>query len=269
MFNKISNYLKDNGPSVATMGSMVCTALAVIFAIKSASKGAEAKENYEREIELLDEKPMADRKPDDRLKLKAYYIFDTVKAYKESIAFGAGSIVLAGAANKLSAKTIAGLSAALALKEDTIKKIYKKANEIYGGDAAPDLKEAVDADVPPFDPDDMHKGKTSKRIEKKEQMERYLDTYSGQTFWEYPSRFESAVQRARDRYDADHGYLNWNKWDSIRGLPDGTVLGIVTNFTKSTPFGVSLRTGERDGIEWNLIIYDHDPETKKDFKILN
>lgn len=268
MFNKLGNYLKDNGPAVATVGSMVCTALAIIFAIKNAEHGATAKEMYEDEKKDIQEMPIADRKPEDELRNKAVYAINIVHAYKETFIFGAGAIILAGVANKMNAKTIAGLSAVVAMNEEKIKKIYKKANEIYGGGAAPDLKEAVDADVPPFDPDDMHKAKTSRRKEKKEQMERYFDTFSGQTFWEYPSRFEAAVQRARDRYDADHGFLSWNKWDSIRGLPDNTALGIVTRFTKDTPFGVSLRTGEKEGIEWNVILYDFAPETKKDVKFL-
>lgn len=268
MFSKFSNYLKDNGPAVATVGSMVCTALAIIFAIKNADQGATAKELYEDEKRDIEEKDIADRKPSDELRNKAMYAINLFHAYKETFAFGAGAIILAGTANKLNAKTIAGLSAVVAMNEDKIKKIYKKADEIYGGGAAPDLKEAVDADVPPFDPDDMHKAKVSKRKEKKEQMERYLDTFSGETFWEYPSTFEKAVQRARDRYDADHGYLNWNKWNSIRGLPD-TDLGILTEFTRDTPFSVSLRTGEKEGIDWNLILYDFDPKTKTDFKFLH
>lgn len=263
MFNKISRYFSDNGPALATVGSMVCTALAIIFAIKNADKGVEAKELYEDGKEEIEKKAFADRKPEDELRNKVMYAMNLGHAYKETFMFGAGAIVLAGTANKLNAKTIAGLSAALALREDKLKKLYKKAEEIYGGGAAPDLKEAVNCDAPPFDEDDVIK---TKKHRKKEKVEKYYETHSGRMFESYPSDVDAALERGEKLF-AKYDELNYNKLGSLLGLPDLDI-GIVDEWNEENPFRPSQKIVMINGEECIGIIYDFDPVSRRGFKKL-
>ncbi len=263
MFRKLSKYFGDNGPALATVGSMICTALAIVFAIKNAQKGVDAKDNYEYEKDLIEKKPLADRKPEDELRNKVTYAMNLGHAYKETFMFGAGAIVLAGTANKLNAKTIAGLSAALALREDKLKKLYKKAEEIYGGSAAPDLKEAVNCDTPPFDEDDVIK---TKKHRKKEKVERYYETHSGRLFESYPSDVDAGLERGEKQF-AKYGELNYNKLGSYLGLPDLDI-GIVDEWNEENPFRPSQKIVMVNGEECIGIIYEFDPVSRRGFKKL-
>jgi len=256
MFNKISGYFKDNGPAIATVGSMICTGLAVIFAIKNADKGVAAKELYIEEQNAIEDLPLADRKPQDEIQNKITYGVRLVKAYKESIILGGTAIVLTATANKHNAKTIAGLSAALAIREDKLKKLYRKADDIFGNGTASDLKEAVNCDVPPFDEDEIVK--TTKRRRKNEKVERYYETHSGRAFEAYPSDVDAAIERAKKRAARDFGYLNYNKWSSLLGLPDLDI-GIVDEWNANNPFEVVQKIVMVNGEEYIGLIYENDP----------
>lgn len=266
MFKKVNTYLTENAPAIATIGSMICTGLAVAFAIKNAKKGVAAKEEYEAAKEKIADTPLADRKPDDELRNKVMYGINIVRAYKESIVLGGTAAALAYAANKINVKTIAGLSTALMFKEDRIKKLYKKAEEIYGGHAAEDLKEAVTCDVAPFDENDIRKAKHNKRKDKTEKIERYYEPCSGRAFEAYPSDVSAALERAQKRFDKE-GTLNYNKYGSLLGLAD-VDLGICQDWDRENPFRIATKIVEVDGIEYIGLIPENDPVGTKRYKYL-
>lgn len=253
----ITNYCKKNAPELSTFGSMACTALAVGFAIKNADKGLEAKLQRDRDEEAVNKKPLADRTSNDMLMVKVSYAINLARAYKESLLLGGTAMVLAYSANKVNAKTIAGLGAALAVNEKKLQKVYDKAGEMFGKDKSVELKEKTDADIPPFDEDEPVE--RSKKLRRKDDVERFWDTACGQPFESTGERVEAAIERAKQLYDNDYGRLNYNKFRSLNGLED-IPLGFVGWNEKRNPFRPYTKLIVRDGIQYTGIFYGSDPK---------
>ena len=258
MFKELGGYFKKNGPGIATVCSMALTALSVIFAIQKAEEGSKAKANYIYEKENLDKKPIADQKSNDDLKLKVSYAIDLIKTYKESLICAGGAIVLTYSANRMNTKTIAGLGAALAISEDKLKKVYDKAETVFGKGGKDDLKEMTDCDIPPFDEDDVVK---AKRRHRKEPVERFWESYAGVPFESNSRDVDAAIERAHQIASRNDGYLNYNKWRSLLGIPDAEC-GVCENWSKENPFEVSQKIVYIEGQEYIALIYSNDPSSK-------
>lgn len=258
MFKELKGYLEKNGPGIATVCSMALTALSVIFAIKKAEEGAFVMASYAEKRDGYEDLPVADRKSTDILALKIETGVELAKTYKESLICAGGAIALTYAANRMNTKTIAGLGAALALNEKKLKKVYDKANEIYGGGAAPDLKEAVDCDIPPVDEKDVEKAKVRHR---KEPIERYWESYAGVPFESNERDVNAAIDRAHKIASRDNGRLNYNKWRSLLGLPDAE-LGVCEEWDAERPFEVSQRIVYIEGQEYIALVYENEPHSK-------
>ena len=204
---------------------------------------------------------MAEKKSTDMLALKLETGGKIIFACKEAIVCTAGSATIQWKVFKTLSKTAVGLAMALATKEDRIEKIFKKADDIYGKEAGADLKEAVYCDIPPFDEDDIQKGKRKRLKERKEKLERYYEPCSGRMFEAYPSDVGDAIERAEKRFDKE-GTLNYNKYSSILGLPD-VDMGVCQDWDKDHPFRISMQIVPVDGFECVGLIPEYEPVSKR------
>lgn len=260
MFDEVKTYLRKNGPGVATALSMVLTGLSVYFAIKKADQGVQVQNDYENAMTDLEDKPLADRSQNDVTMIKVSRAIGTVKAYGESLACAAGAITCAYLANKWNGATIAGLGAALAINEDKLRKVYKNAENVFGKGGKDDLKEMIDCDIPPFDPEEpVAKGKRSHK-HRKEQVEKFYESWTGTAFESTAGDVNDAIDRALDLMKKDPRHiLNFNKFRSLLGIPDvpkGTDVGFRTGYND---LRVYTKLVPVNGDEYIGIFYENDP----------
>ena len=265
MIQELKDVIKKKSPMLATATSIILTIAGVGFAIKSSRKVADILDEYDEKKEEIENKPLAEKKNTDILALKIDTGVKIASACKESLACAAVAVGIQIVTVKKLSELATSLGAALALKEDRIQKVFKKADDIYGKEAGEDLKEAVYCDVPPFDEDDIQKGKRKRRKEKTEHLERYYEPCSGRMFEAYPSDVDAALAHAQKRFDKE-GTLNYNKYSSILGLPD-VDMGVCQDWDKENPFGISQKIVPVDGYECIGLIPDYEPVSKR-FKYL-
>lgn len=249
----IGQYFEKNGPSVLTLVSVVLTGFSVYFAIKKAEDGQLAKYSYEAGKEILDEKPLVDRTPNDELALKVSYTKDIIKTYKESLICATGAITCAILSNKLNGKKIAGLAAAVALNEDKIRKLYSAAEKRFGPEAKEKLTEQMASDSCPFD--DPEEGR---HRYKKEPVEVFYETFYGTAFESTGKDVNAAIAKAKRRYENERRKLNFNKWRSLLGLED-IPAGTYSEFNPTHPFDPYTKIIIVNGEEMIGIFYRHDP----------
>lgn len=256
----IKGCLEENGTGIATAASLILTGLSIIFAIRSAKRGANILEDYQEAKEDLADIPLADQKSTDELSLKIETGKKLAIAYKESLICAGSAMILTFIAHKSDAKKIAGLTAALALNEDKLRKVYAKADDIFGKGGKEDLREAVDCDNPPFDEDDPVR---AKHIHRREEIKQFYESWTGTLFESTERDVNAAIQRAETRIKKDPRHiLNFNKWRSILGLMDVDG-GISIGFNStSVPFQPYMKTIMIDGVETIGIFYEYKPESK-------
>lgn len=258
----IGQYFEKNGPSIATLASVVLTGLSVYFAIKKAPEGTGVLCEYDIEKDSLEDRPLADSKNTDLLALKLETGKKLAVAYKDSLLCAVGAMGCALLSNKLNGKKIAGLAAALALNEDRLRKVYSKAESVFGKGGKTDLKEMTDCDIPPFDPDEEPvKGRRKYR---KEPIEQFYESYTGTLFESTGKDVDDAIKRATDKIRNDPRHmLNFNKWRSILGLED-IPAGTCVGWHRSDPFRPYTKLVVVDGREVIGIFYEVDPESGYD-----
>ena len=262
MIKELKDSLKKNAPGIATATSIMLTFASLGFMIfRSSHKVADILDEYNEKKEDLENKPMAEKKDSDLIVLKVETGVEIVKACKEGIACAVGASIIQFVNFKKMSKLTTALAAGLAVKEDMIDRIFKKADDIYGKEAGADLKEAVYCDIPPFDEDDIQKGKRKRLKERKEKLERYYEPCSGRMFEAYPSDVGDAIERAEKRFDKE-GTLNYNKYSSILGLPD-VDMGVCQDWDKDHPFRISMQIVPVDGFECIGLIPEYEPVSKR------
>ena len=259
-FREIKETLSENAPGIATVLSMALTGLSLYFAIKKAPEGARAAIQYEKAKADIENKPLADQNKNDEMSAKIAYGVELAKTYKESIACAAGAMVCAYASNKWNGNKIALLGMTLAAREDTIRKIYKHADKVFGKGGKNDLKEMVDCDVPPFDPEeDTVKAKRSRK-HRKDQVEKFYLAHNGTAFESTMADVDDAFDRARDiiRKDPRH-ILHMNKLLSLLGLPDAPT-SVNDIFREDfAPFRPYTKVVMVNGDEYIGIFFEYDP----------
>lgn len=255
-FKMFKDTIKKNGPGIATAASIILTGLSVIFAIKKAKDGSKLIDEYQEKKQDLDNLPIDCVKRGDKAILMAEYAVKFADVYKESLICAGGAMVGAYLSNKWNGRTIAGLSAALMLNEDKIKRIYKKADEIYGKNGGPDLKEAVDCDIPPFDAE-PEKAKVRHR---REEPCLFYESASETLFESNPRDVEEGLARAKRLIEKDPRHiLDYNKLRSLIGLRD-IPLGVCKGWNRTkAPFVPSTKIVYIDGQEVIGIFYENDP----------
>lgn len=256
---EIRRYLEKNGPGIATAVSMVLTGLSVYFAIRKSAEGAAVIEEYETMVDNLNDVPIADRKDTDRLALNLNAAKALAGVYKESLACAAGAITLTYLANRLNGQKIAGLAAALALNEDKLRKVYSKAEKVFGAGAADNLKETID-DIPFDEEPDL-----AKRRHRREETCLFYESYTDSLFESNIRDVNDAITRAKHRIDQDPRHtLNFNKWRSLLGLEDAPCGVCVGWHRNHLPFEVIQKVMYIDGKEVVGLYYENDPESSYD-----
>lgn len=262
-FKGIARYFEKNGAGIATTTSIILTGLSVYFAIKKAREGAEIREEYETQKELIDVANYVDndKKAYDRVVLKFGYAKKLAVTYKESLICAAGAMASAFTANKINGNKIAGLAAALAINEDKLRKVYSKAEQMFGKDTKTQLKEMVDSDIP-FDPDkEFVKGRHKHR---KEPIERFFETFTHTGFESTAKDVEEAIKKAEEKIKKDPRHiLPYNKWRSFLGLEDAPA-GVNYGWNRSDPFRAYTKLMIYNGEEYIGIFYEVDPSEDYD-----
>lgn len=252
-FRTIKDTFSKNGPSIATAASIILTGLSVIFAIKKSRENMQIMSDYQDEQIDLETKPLADQKPTDNMELKLKYATKFVVTNKEALACAGGSMLCAYLSNKWNGRTIAGLSAALMLNEDKLKKVYKRAEDVFGKGGAEDLKTAVNTDVP-FDPDNVDRARVRHR---REEPAIFYDSYTDSLFESNGRDVENAIERAKRLIDKDPRHvLNYNKFRSLLGLQDAPC-GVSVGWHRTyVPFNPVTKIVPIDGMEAIGIFYN-------------
>ena len=256
-FRTIKDTFSKNGPSIATAASIILTGLSVIFAIKKSRENMQIMSDYEDDKIDLETKPLADQKPTDEMELKLKYATKFVVTNKEALACAGGSMLCAYLSNKWNGRTIAGLSAALMLNEDKLKKVYKRAEDVFGKGGAEDLKTAVNTDIP-FDPDNVDRARVRHR---REEPAVFFESYSGTLFESNPRDVYDGIARAKRLIEKDPRHvLNYNKFRSLIGLEDAPC-GVCVGWHRTrVPFNPVTKIVIIDGREVIGIFYNIDGE---------
>ena len=256
-FRTIKDTFSKNGPSIATAASIILTGLSVIFAIKKSRENMQIMSDYEDDKIDLETKPLADQKPTDEMELKLKYATKFVVTNKEALACAGGSMLCAYLSNKWNGRTIAGLSAALMLNEDKLKKVYKRAEDVFGKGGAEDLKTAVNTDIP-FDPDNVDRARVRHR---REEPAVFFESYSGTLFESNPRDVYDGIARAKRLIEKDPRHvLNYNKFRSLIGLEDAPC-GVCVGWHRTrVPFNPVTKIVPIDGKEVIGIFYNIDGE---------
>lgn len=256
-FRTIKDTFSKNGPSIATAASIILTGLSVIFAIKKSRENMQIVSDYEDDKIDLETKPLADQKPTDEMELKLKYAAKFVVTNKEALACAGGSMLCAYLSNKWNGRTIAGLSAALMLNEDKLKKVYRRAEDVFGKGGAEDLKTAVNTDIP-FDPDNVDRARVRHR---REEPAVFFESYSGTLFESNPRDVYDGIARAKRLIEKDPRHvLNYNKFRSLIGLEDAPC-GVCVGWHRTrVPFNPVTKIVPIDGKEVIGIFYNIDGE---------
>lgn len=247
-------FMNKNGTTIATAGSIVMTVLAVVFAVKKAKEGAEAREEYEKQFEDANDNAQLETEA------KIEYGKKLVGVYKEAIIFATGAAVLAFVSHRADAKKITSLGAALALNEDKVRKLYDYIERKF--EPKGKTRRDIEKDIAESDPDSIgEKPVKGRKRYRKEEPVTFQDTYTGNMFESTLKDFDSALDRAELILNRRGGYgLGYNKWRSLLGLED-VPAGATTGW-KSGEFKAYLQEAVVDGTPVYLICYQQFPDEK-------
>ena len=255
-FKMFKDTIKKNGPGIATAASIILTGLSVIFAIRKAKEGSELIDEYQEKKTDLENLPVDCVKRGDKAILMAEYAVKFADVYKESLICAGGAMAGAYLSNKWNGRTIAGLSAALMLNEDKLKKVYGKAEQVFGKGGGDDLKTAVNTDVP-FDAEP----EKARMRHRREEPAVFFESYSGTLFESNLRDVDDGIARAKRLIEKDPRHvLNYNKFRSLIGLEDAPC-GVCVGWHRTrVPFNPVTKIVSIDGREVIGIFYNIDGE---------
>ena len=264
--------LDEYGPELACGGAIACLGMALYSAFKGSKKVVEANEEYQKEVEKIqkqetaegEEKASTEVSATVAKKLRKVRIardIDYVLTYKWALLFGGASAFLMILSRKLSGTKIAGLTAALCMSEDKLKKLGGKVKDIIGEEELNKLKaeirqeqaeEIYPKDEAPFD---IEKAKNEGNLAS----QKYIyDDMTGTMFEIEPSHLEDWKAAALEEF-RKHGRLDFNKFRSIGGLED-CKLGKYSEWNANVPFlGFEIKPMHYHDVWIGSIVYTNDP----------
>ena len=223
MFKGIGGFLDQNAPTIATFGSMICSGLTVFFAYKAAKAAGRVQEQRDTDIQDIRQDVTAgiytaeDGKAEEH-RVKLHSDLSLIYIYRWSLvsAFLAGG--LAFLSNHLNGRTIAGMSALIAMNQDKIQKGGEKVKELVGEETFEKLRNDINREVLGEKLDD---GSIKTEVSKSNSngapedsnYERYYDTYWGQFIEINPGVMMDAIAEAERTT-----FLKWNDWRGMLGM---------------------------------------------------
>lgn len=223
MFKGIGGFLDQNAPTIATFGSILFTGLSVFFAYRASKAAGRVQEKRDVDVEDVQKDVSAgivsaeEGKAEER-RIRINSGLQLVYIYRWSLtsAFLAGG--LAFLSNHLNGRTIAGMSAMIALNQDKIQKGSEKVKELVGEEKFEKLRNDINREVLG---ERMMNGDTKIEVSDKSssdipdtgEFERYYDTYWGDFIEINPGVLMDAMAEAERTT-----FLKWNDWRGMRGL---------------------------------------------------
>lgn len=223
MVKGLGGFLDQNIPTIATFGSMFFSGLTVYFAYRASKAAGRVVEK--RDVDIQDLRAdvtagitTAEEGKSEERSVKLNSALQLVYIYRWSLtsAFLAGG--LAFLSNLLNGRTIAGLSAMVALNQDKIQKGGEKIKELVGEEKFEKLRDDINREVLG---EREASGSVITEISKKSSAEdpddnnyeRYYDTYDGHCI-EIPSGVLMDAMAEAERTT----FLKWNDWRGMLGM---------------------------------------------------
>lgn len=236
IISTVWNFVGQNSATLAMAGSIICIGCAIYAAFKASDEVSEANTKYAEEIEKIDstasEGPQnANLKVSQIKEAKMNRNLKYIYAYKWAILFGFGSAVLTFLCNYWNGVTIAGLTTALAIKDDKIKKLIENGRKLIGEDKFKEIENTV------LESELESKGITKEKLE--ELMAKnfeedgdelvlkphhhlgqlFLETLNGCIFQMQKDELEKVLKEAEDYCIRNHG-INRYKFYEMLGIVD-------------------------------------------------
>ena len=266
--------LDEYGPELACGGALVCLGMALYSAFKASKKVVEAEKDYQKEVEKIEQQEAAEdadvageAHPKNVRKARIARDIDYVLAYKWALLFGGASAFLMILSRQLSGTKIAGLTAALCMSEDKLKKLGGKVKDIIGEDELNKLKSEIrqeQAEATEKKEDVPWKTETGKKSVGTYNPEGTKKVFDATAYAMYEFDTEGHIldwNAAAMDYFAKHGELDYNKFRSLGGFED-CPLGYGTKWDKDNPYEGFTLEPMRYYDEWiSAMVFKNEPST--------
>lgn len=223
MLKGIGGFLDQNAPTFATVGSMVCSFLTVFFAYKAAKTAGRVQEQRDTDIQDIRQDvaagigtPKEGKEEERRIRFRSD--LSLIYIYRWSLTSAVLAAGLAFLSNHLNGRTIAGMSALIAMNQDKIKSGSEKVKELVGEEKFEKLRNDINREVLG---ERLENGSVTTEVSKSSSAgdpddsnyERYYDTYWGQFIEINPGVLLDAIAEAERST-----FLKWNDWRGMLGM---------------------------------------------------
>ena len=225
----IKDILDNNAPTIATFGSVFGVGLTIYFAYKASRASAVIQEEFDEEINILENSTDADamaseefKAEKNRIKLNKY--LKLIYIYRWALLSGFASGGLAFLSNYLNGRTIAAITTLLATNSEKLKKGAEKVKEMVGEEKFAKLRDEINHEI--YN-EKLHNGgiKTEKSVNKfskyddgpnSDGSEHAINVYFPDLDWkvEIDERILKDAIAEAERME----YLNVNEFRSLLGL---------------------------------------------------
>lgn len=263
MVKGLGGFLDQNIPTIATFGSMFFSGLTVYFAYRASKAAGRVVEKRDVDIKEVKEDVAAgitaaeEGKSEER-SIKLNSALQLVYIYRWSLtsAFLAGG--LAFLSNLLNGRTIAGLSAMVALNQDKIQKGSEKIKELVGEEKFEKIRNDINREV--LGEKEASgtvitevSNKSSAEDQDDSNYERYYDTHWGQIY-EIPTGVLNDAMAEAERTT----FLRWNDWRGMLGM-ESCRAGYFIGWGNKNRFKAHIGWMDTGNCGIKTIIYDVEP----------
>lgn len=258
----IERFFNENGPTAATVGGALCLVAVVYAAFKASKAISKSEDEYEHSMQEIAEKEIPeDEKKTEIKQIKSSRVVRNVIAYKWVGLFGAGAIFLMFLSNYLNGAKIAGLTTALVLGEDKLKKIKDNAKELIGEEKLNEIKDKTYEDLIMNNFIDGNSFQALKVEPRNGQL--FLDGLNGYLFYDEKSSLIEALEDAKKKSAMNHGYSTDEYYEDKLGIEPGEGYTIKW-WGPTNPFEYSIRSISICGMVIECIEFEYDPVSTRE-----
>ena len=253
----IERFLNENAPTVAIVGAIGLLGASLFAAFKASGEVSEVNEKYEQKVEEIENKGLSeDEKAKIMREIKSERNIKYILAYKWAILFGGGSTALMILSNVLNGAKIAGLTTALALSQDKLKKLAENGKKLLGEKPWMDVenKTLEDLVMENFVTED---GRVALKPDKSGGSI-FVDTDTGALIQIDENELIEVIQRAEEYCSRNHE-LYRDKWFEMLGVepPTGSK---VRCWGPKNPFKAHIGTRTFHNMTVGSIEYENSPQ---------